>query len=145
MYFCGAIQAIPGCRELLIIYSLTIKNYLLSQGINNNQILVEEKSKNTYENINYSNNIIKEKVKDAKVAFSTTNYHVLRAGSIATEQGLHWEGIGSNTKSYFWINAFIREFVATLVSEKKKHFIVISTIILFTTIAIILSYLNNNI
>ena len=132
-------------NDEVISEAQAIKNYLLSQGINNDQILVEEKSKNTYENINYSNNIIKEKVKDAKVAFSTTNYHVLRAGSIATEQGLHWEGIGSNTKSYFWINAFIREFVATLVSEKKKHFIVISTIILFTTIAIILSYLNNNI
>ena len=29
------------------------------------------------------------------------------------------------TKSYFWVNAFIREFIATIVSEKKTHIKVI--------------------
>ena len=47
---------------------------------------------------------------------------MIRAGSIAYEQGIFMEGIGAKTKAYFWINAFIREFIATLVSEKKKHF-----------------------
>ncbi|MBR4149744.1 MAG: hypothetical protein IKR08_00010 [Firmicutes bacterium] len=31
------------------------------------------------------------------------------------------EGIGSSTRRYFWVNAFIREFVATLASQKKRH------------------------
>ena len=82
-----------------------MKNYY---GIKEKNILVENPSKNTYENIKYSYQIIKKT--DANVAFSTTNYHVFRAGLIATKQGLKLEGLGSSTKSYFWINAFIREY-----------------------------------
>ena len=87
-----------------------IKNYLLEQGINEEQILLENKSKNTYENIKFSKELIDSKNPDAKIAFSTTNYHVYRAGAIAQEQGINVEGIGVKTKTYFWINAFIREF-----------------------------------
>lgn len=121
-----------------------MKNYLLKQGINDDNILVEDKSKNTYENIKFSNNIIKEKLKNAKIAFSTTNYHVFRAGNIATKQNINIEGIGAKTKSYFWINAFIREFIATLFNEKKKHIAVVLSIILIAIFIIWVTWLNNN-
>ena len=111
-----------------------MKNYLLEQGIKAENILVENKSKNTIENMKLSNNLINEKMPDAKVAFSTTNYHVFRAGIIASEQNMLVEGIGAKTKTYFWINAFIREFIATLYSEKRVH--------LFTLLLIILSMMN---
>ena len=91
-----------------------MKNYLIEQGIREETILLEDKSKNTYENIRFSNSLIKEKNENAKIAFSTTNYHVFRAGSIANNEGIYMEGIGAKTKRYFWINAFIREFIATL-------------------------------
>lgn len=120
-----------------------IKNYLLKQGIKKSHIMVEDKSKNTYENIKFSNKLIKEK--NSSVGFATTNYHVLRAGLIATSQGLKVEGIGSKTKAYFWINAFIREFIGTLYSEKKKHILVIVSIIVVLMIMIWISYITNNI
>lgn len=120
-----------------------MKNYLVEQGIKEKNIIVENKSKNTYENIKLSNNLIKKN--KANICYSTTNYHVLRAGLIATEQGLKLEGIGSRTKAYFWINAFIREFIGTLYSEKKKHLIVIGLIIVFLIIMIYITYLANNI
>lgn len=120
-----------------------IKNYLLDNGIKEKNILVENKSKNTYQNIKFSNNIINDK--NAKICFSTTNYHVLRAGLIATEQGLKIEGIGSKTKAYFWINAFIREFIGTLFAEKKKHITVVSLIIVNLIIVIGITYVANNI
>ena len=31
----------------------------------------------------------------------------------------------SPTKSYFWVNAFVREFIATLYEERKVHLIII--------------------
>ena len=99
----------------------SIKNYLIENEINEQSILIEDKAVNTYENIKFSNIIINDKIKNPKIAFSTTNYHVLRTGIIATKQGIDIEGIGAKTKAYYWINAFIREFVATLVSEKKSH------------------------
>ena len=120
-----------------------IKEYLLAKGISEKNILVENQSRNTYENIRFSYQLIKEK--DAKIAFSTTNYHVLRSGLIASEQGLRIEGMGSNTKAYYWINAFIREFIGTLYAEKRKHLSVFLLIILILIIMIIITYFANNI
>ena len=98
-----------------------IRNYLVSAGIPETQILVENKSKNTNENIRFSCELIRQQNENARIAFSTTNYHVFRAGCIAEEAGNPMEGIGAGTRSYFWINAFIREFIAALHYEKKNH------------------------
>ncbi len=98
-----------------------IKKYLISKGINKKQIIIEDKSTNTLENMKFSKNIIDKINNNAKVSFATTNYHVFRSGVIANEQGLDCEGMGSNTKWYFYSNALIREFIANLVYEKYKH------------------------
>ena len=98
-----------------------IRDYLVSNGIPEERILVENKSVNTYQNIRYSEALIKERCSSPEIAFSTTNYHVFRAGCIADELGIRIEGIGARTKSYFWINAFIREFIAALHYEKRNH------------------------
>ena len=74
-------------------------------------------------NLNNSMKLIRRSTDQAnpKVIFSTTNYHVFRAGLLATGMGLKIEGIGSRTRQYFWINAFVREYIATLYSERKIH------------------------
>ena len=119
-----------------------MKNYLLEAGIKEKNILIDDKSTNTYENIKFSNKLIKNK--KANIAYSTTNYHVLRAGLIATEQGLKLEGIGAKTKAYFWVNAFIREFIGTIYSERKKHLLVFILILLFIIQIILITYFANN-
>lgn len=129
-------------KDEIISEAEAIKKYLITQGINEKNIIVENKSTNTYENIKYSTKLIKGK---ANIGFSTTNYHVLRAGIIATNQGILIEGIGSKTKSYFWINAFIREFIGTLYSERKKHFAVFTIIQIVIIIMIGITYISNNI
>ncbi len=130
-------------KDEVISEASAIKNYLLEKGINNDDIIIEDKSKNTYENIKFSCKIISSKKKNANIAFSTTNYHVFRTGIIANDLNVNVEGIGAKTKTYFWINAFIREFIATLFSEKKKHIFVISLIIIIAVFMIIILYLSN--
>ena len=130
-------------NDEVIAEAEAMKNYLIVNGIKEKNILVENKSKNTFENIGFSNKLIKEKNENAVIAFSTTNYHVLRAGSIATDQNIYIEGIGAKTKTYFWINAFIREYIATLYSEKKRHFLMIGAIIIAMNIMVLLFYLAN--
>lgn len=100
-----------------------IRNYLLSIGIPDERILPEDRSVNTYENLRNSAELIRRHSgrPDPKIAFSTTNYHVFRSGQLAARQGIDAEGIGSPTKKYFWINAFVREFVAMIVSGRKQH------------------------
>ena len=115
-----------------------IKKYLMSKGIKENQIMIEDKSKNTIENMKFSKNKIEEVNKDAKISFSTTNYHVFRSGVIANEQGLDVEGMGSKTKWYFYTNALIREFIANLVQERKSHIILILLINISLIVLIII-------
>ncbi len=102
-----------------------IKKYLIEKGINKNQIIIEDESTSTSENMKYSKKAI-DKVNDkGNIIFSTTNYHVFRSGVIANNQGIDCEGIGSKTKWYFYTNALIREFVANIVQEKKSHIILL--------------------
>ncbi len=124
--------------------ALSMKEYLISEGVSEKNILIEDKSTNTYENIRFSKNIIDKKKKNAKIVFSTTKYHVFRAGLIATELNILMDGIGSKTKIYFWINAFIREFIATIFKEKKKHILIMLMIIILLTVMNYFVYLYNN-
>lgn len=98
-----------------------IKKYLLEKGIKEKQIIVEDKSTSTIENMRFSKSKIDTINKDAKISFATTNYHVFRSGVIANNQGIECEGMGSKTKWYFYTNALIREFIANLVQERKSH------------------------
>ena len=109
-----------GCDEKLA-EAEAIKNYLLENGINKSQILIEDKSTSTVENMKYSKAKIDKVNKKGKIIFSTTNYHVFRSGVIANYEGIDCEGIGSKTKWYFYTNALIREFIANLIQERKKH------------------------
>ncbi|MCR4716528.1 MAG: YdcF family protein [Lachnospiraceae bacterium] len=127
-----------------------IKNYLISEGIDESHILLEDKSTSTEENLKFSKALIDEHYKansssdkEAKIAFSTTNYHVLRAGMLATSMGIRATGLGARTVSYFWINAFIREFIATLVVEKKRHVLVIGMLLLISILSVIYMYVSS--
>ena len=95
--------------------------YLLSHGAETDEVFPEKKSKNTYENFKLSKEIIDAVKPDAKIAFATTNYHMLRCGLICNELGFDAEGIASRTKWYFWPNGFVREFIAILAMRKKGH------------------------
>ena len=121
-----------------------IKRYLLEQGISEEQILEETKSTTTEENFRFANDLIKEHhgSDDFKLAFSTTNYHVFRSGMLAESLGIKAEGIGSKTKRYFWINAFVREFIATIYERKKTHIKVVGILFLINIISIVMMYIS---
>ena len=120
-----------------------IKKYLIEKGIKEKQIIIENKSTNTFENMKFSKEKIDNVNKDAKISFSTTNYHVFRSGVIANEQGIECEGMGSKTKWYFYTNALIREFIANLVQERKKHIVIIIMINISLLILILIGRFNN--
>ena len=124
-----------------------IKNYLVSEGIDEEKILVEDKSTDTVENFRNSNEIILGHAgrKDVKIAFSTTSYHIFRSGLIAASLGINAEGTGSRTKAYFWINAFIREFIATLHTQRRKHLKVVLTLIVLIIVTVAAVYISDTI
>lgn len=104
--------------------SYAMKQYALNCGIDEQYLIMESNSKNTYENLLFSKQIIEEREKDiqhCRILFSTTNYHVYRAGIYANQVQLKANGIGASTKFYFWLNALLREFVAILAMNKKIY------------------------
>lgn len=106
--------------------------YLESHGAESYEVITEKKSKNTWENFTFSRKLILENTPDAKVAFCTTNYHILRSGILARRAGFKdIEAISSTTKWYFWPNGFAREIVALLVMTLPFHLII--AVILFLT------------
>ena len=106
-----------------------IKNYLLACGIPESRILTEDKSASTEQNLRYSCKLIAEQNPDAEIALSTTNYHVFRACALAYAQGRQIEGIGAKTKSYFSLNAFVREFIAVLYETRRMHITLLAGIV----------------
>ena len=111
-------------EDEIISEAEAMKNYLIENGIDESNIIVENKSINTYQNMKYSKELIDQK-HNGNIIFSTTNYHVFRSGVIANNQGIDCEGIGSTTKLYFYTNALIREFIANLYEQRKEHILIV--------------------
>lgn len=112
-----------------ITESACMKQYLLSQGIPEEQIIEEDRSTNTFENMTFSKEIIQKADPGGKVAFSTTNYHVFRSGLYARRVKLPAVGMGAPTKWYFWSNAAVREFVGLLKGHKGKQIIILVSLL----------------
>lgn len=95
--------------------------YIVAHSAEFDEVFPEKESRNTYENMLFSKRIIDGLKPNAKIAYVTTNYHVLRSGMLARIVGLDAQGIASRTKWYFWPNGFIREFVAIVVMKRNAH------------------------
>ncbi|MBQ6678773.1 MAG: YdcF family protein [Lachnospiraceae bacterium] len=121
--------------------SACMKQYLLSQGIPERLIIEEDRSTNTYENMTFSKAKIDAVDPAAKVAFSTTNYHIFRSGLYARRIRLRAIGMGAKTKWYFWPNASVREFVGLLKGHRGKQLLILGSLALVYTVLTVLSYM----
>jgi hypothetical protein len=116
-----------------------MRRYLLEQGIPEDRIIPEEHSANTYQNMSFSGEIIREQEPEGKVVFATTNYHVFRSGIWAGLAGLPAEGIGSRTKWWFWPNAFMREVIGLFANRWKQELLfLILLVAFFGTLSVLL-------
>ena len=118
--------------------STCMKNYLVSQGIDERLIIEEDKSTSTYENMKFSKEKILAVNPEGKIAFSTTNYHVFRSGVWARRVKMRALGVGAKTKWYFWPNAWVREFIGLMTEHRGKQLLVLGGMILFYVLATIL-------
>lgn len=107
-------------------------NYAISRGIKKKQLLLEDRSRNTYQNMLFSKNIAEKDFgsENFKAKFFTNNYHLFRAGLYAKLAGLAANGVGCYTRPYFLPNAVIREFAGVFIMHKKRHFVIIIAIAL---------------
>ena len=115
-----------------------MENYLRSIGVPSEQISREDKSVNTYQNMQFSKKVIDgiSNNNESRIAFATTNYHIFRGYILSKKLGFEAKGIAAKTKQYFFPNAFLREFIGLLVDQKWKHLIfIVLTALFFTWLA----------
>ena len=108
-----------------------MRRYLLEQGIPAECIEMEDRSRNTYQNMEYSKTLIGKATPNAKVVYATTNYHVFRSGVWASLAGLPAEGVGSRTKWWYWPNAFMRECAGLLMNRIPQELAMLAAMVAF--------------
>lgn len=96
-----------------------MRRYLLEKGIPESDILLEDASRTTLENLRFSKQILDGLEGRKYTALVTSNYHVYRALRYCRKIGLKCTGIGSRVAFYYWPSALIREFIA--IHTEKKH------------------------
>lgn len=127
----------------VISESEAMKRYLMEQGYPAEQIVMEDKSVNTNQNIEFSRDRIKEdkgKLDGVRAGFATTNYHIFRGYILSKKHGLDAQGISGKTKWYFYPNAFLREFVGLLFD--KKWFVILIVLLLLASYTLVMHLLS---
>ncbi|WP_309864162.1 YdcF family protein [Bacillus sp. SLBN-46] len=96
-----------------------IKRELIKLGISESRILLENRSTDTYENINYSRKLIPKNAQSGLVV--TNTFHIYRAVSIASDQGLEVEGLPAKTPVQAVVKSYTREYLAITKFYLKRY------------------------
>jgi uncharacterized SAM-binding protein YcdF (DUF218 family) len=90
-----------------------MKRYLITKGIDETRIIMEDQSTNTEENIRFSRKLMKGDNPTAVVV--TNGFHIFRSLSIAKKQGLSGaQGLAAPSDKILVINYYIREAAGVL-------------------------------
>lgn len=100
-----------------------MRDYLVSKGIPPEDILMEDRSTDTMENVTYCRNLIDSRGGGKHVVITTNDYHVLRPMIYSRKIGLPIDGIGAHTARYYWPSAMIREYAALVKYYLIPYFI----------------------
>ena len=94
-----------------------MKEYLLCRGIPEEDIVCEDRSATTRENLINSKAVIDARPGRKKTALVSSSYHIYRCLRLAREVGLKCIGIGADVAFYYWPSALIREFIAVFLTK----------------------------
>ena len=121
--------------------ALAMARFAEHRGVSPDHILIEDQSKNTYQNMLFSKRVATKDFGSEKfrATFFSNNYHIFRAALLAKEVGLKANGVGAFTRFYYLPNAIIREFAGVFVMHKRRHFVIMGVIILFFILQAILA------
>ncbi len=83
---------------------------LVAQGIDEERVIIEDKSTSTYENIIFSKKLIPSHLQTGLLV--TNDYHLYRASLIAKKEGLAITGLPAKTPGLAVVKSYVREYLA---------------------------------
>ncbi|WP_160140840.1 YdcF family protein [Bacillus sp. SLBN-3] len=96
-----------------ITEAMAMGRHLVAHGIDENRIIYEDASTNTYENMLYSRRILEDRgLKEGKVLIVTNDFHLARSKILARNVGLDPSGYAAPTPWFVRVNYYIREYFA---------------------------------
>ncbi|WP_052356685.1 YdcF family protein [[Clostridium] dakarense] len=105
-------------KDEVISEAEAMYRYLIDKGVDSKQIIKEDKSTTTFENLIYSKRILKGKNKE-KIIIVTNDYHLLRSRIIAHILGLENEGLSSQSSLSGKLYYTVREYPAMVIYVVK--------------------------
>lgn len=116
-----------------------MKKYLIDQGIPENQIIIEDKAINTYQNMKFCKKIIQGINKEAKSVFVTNGFHLFRSSIFADINKLNASGLSSKSETWYYsMSTFIMEYKGVFDTYRKQNLKICTYIIL---ICVIIGYI----
>lgn len=86
--------------------------YLTEQGISPDRILIEDRARDTIQNLKYSHELLSTRGAEGPLWVVTSDYHALRAALASHRLGIEAASFGGKTAGYYRPSAFLREFIA---------------------------------
>ncbi|MGB2578667.1 uncharacterized SAM-binding protein YcdF (DUF218 family) [Elusimicrobium simillimum] len=102
-----------------------MQRYLIAAGIARERILLENKSRNTQQNLSYSKYVLGEyfgQDKKYKVTVISSRYHLYRAARLTGKEGLDFTLLGAPTPLYLCPPAYMREALSIPYALFKEKF-----------------------
>ncbi|MBU3112920.1 YdcF family protein [Clostridium lacusfryxellense] len=93
-----------------------MKRFLIKRGVAVDQIIKEERSTSTLENLKFTTEILKEldKKENINVTIVTNNFHMFRSKFLAKRQGLKAYGYPAPLNRMLVVSCFVREYFAVI-------------------------------
>ncbi len=95
--------------------ALAMKTYLSNQGIDEERIIMEDKSTSTFENLKFSLDKM-DKKEGLKIMIATNKHHIFRSKLLAKRLGLEPYGLPAEIPPTVIIQSYVREYFAVIKS-----------------------------
>ena len=93
-------------------------SYLIARGFPADRLLLEDRSRNTEENLLFSQAIMDELRPGARAAIVTSDFHAFRSALLARRLGIRGQVTGARVAGYYRPTAVLREFAAVFLQYR---------------------------
>lgn len=108
-------------KDELISEAEAMEIYLSERGIPIKNIIKEDKSTSTYENLKFSDKIIKEKEITGDIAVMSNSFHMYRVKMISKKLNFPLKTVYAETPAIVFPNYMLREYFAFFNEYRKKE------------------------